>query len=918
MKSNISKQFAAKAKRGLRFADGLVQDQMVTGTPSNAPWMPNADQSAMLASYDARAKAAHAFETAPTAPTVSASLNGDPQGYQSTMNQLGTVNPTPGLGQGAQHNFFNKSMSELQGGNQPYMPGSANDPHASASIGPKGPISLAQASPGRRPLRQWQEPAFADGVVPETADQLMARMTAKYGAPSAGAKAPEPAPVSAPQPVQQAPQPKPQPGGLFGQALRGLRGANDELRKAANYKDGMVHEGPGIVHGPGGPREDKVDAKLSDGEAVLPAATVAALGGPEEVAELIQRTNGKEPTIGMRDGAHANMGGFVDDFGNLNEPTKFQGGSNRVTLHQQIAAADPAAQVAPTGQTVRSGFTQPAAPAAVAQPLPQAEQFGRNAAKVYQDVGGARGLAGKALNAIVPAAAAIDTMGADGIRVEGNREGDPTNDSASGIERVVNAAKEIGLRAGDWGTKGADMLMDLPLWALNKAGATSEGRPLEYGLINKNYRQGMRDANLAGVTIPQSATEREMIDAQGESKAMHKKYANKDGNMGTVVDQSAIDALKAANADKAKVVTLAAATKAGNIPGHNHVPEAVTMQDQAASAMMGKEVDKLTGVSSYGDGGLRGMAQRLNSYATDESARKGRNAELQLRGDGARYEKGADGKLTLTNSGDFDGSTKMQYTGADGKPTAVFAGSAENQRGLADAKGLRRQLANFEQMNLERNAKEDITDAGLRNYSRGVLKDQATQSAKLNETLLSKQPSQLDIEKFKLDKDKFQHELQKTTNLQENNIRDYKAARSDKVNARVDKLLDTMAPTAGLKDDALTAAHSRRADLQEALYSTFGKNMPEDDAALNESLPQLMVQAKTSLAIRDAIKNRSLWNKIGNIGSDPWTTLHAAKLSEDGKNIRFPNNFTIPIEDVVKDGNAKSADILAALQSRTK
>lgn len=493
MKSNISKQFAAKAKRGLRFADGLVQDRMVEGTPSNTPWAPNADQSAMLASYNAR--------LAPANQPAAAS-GGLTQGEQSSlaiqsdMNNLGTVNPTPGLGQGAQHNFFNKSMSDLQGGNQPYMPGSANDPHASASIGPKGPTRLPQAAPARTPLRQWQEPAFADGVVPETADQLMARMTAKYGAPSAGTKSPEPAPAPAPQPVQQAPQPKPQSGGLFGQAMRGLRSANDQLRQVANYKDGMVHEGPGIVHGPGGPKEDKVDAKLSNGEAVLPAATVAALGGADQVADLIERTNGKAPTMGLRGGqeVHAANGWTMGADGVMREagtaatpaaqqatnvvkaiepvvpptantpavstgqvydqPMKDVGGSSIADQKTARASGDPR-----TAQGARTaGGVSPEAAAYTRSQEAAAQAAAKKPTLAANAVGSAKSVAGSVMRGAAKIAAplaAIDgVMGvAGGLTAQGNRTYDDINErggfAASTLKDGLPMLSAVGQKIGD-------------------------------------------------------------------------------------------------------------------------------------------------------------------------------------------------------------------------------------------------------------------------------------------------------------------------------------------------------------------------------------------------------------------------------------------------------------------------------------
>lgn len=151
---------------------------------------------------------------------------------------------------------------------------------------------------------------LADGGVieKETPDQVMARMAAKYGAPSAGpaqASAPQPAP--APAPVA-APQPKPS---FFG----GLRQALDPARRerAAGLAEG------GIVRGAGGPTDDAVpmrvagkDVNLSNKEAVLPAKTVQALGGPEAVEELIEKTNGKPPSKeGLRAGGEYE-GGTVD------------------------------------------------------------------------------------------------------------------------------------------------------------------------------------------------------------------------------------------------------------------------------------------------------------------------------------------------------------------------------------------------------------------------------------------------------------------------------------------------------------------------------------------------------------------------------------------------------------------------------
>lgn len=159
---------------------------------------------------------------------------------------------------------------------------------------------------------------MADGGITrqETADELMARMTAKYGAPAAS-------------PVPQQPaQPKPaqtQPTGS-GQGILGiLRGRKEAIDKAANFANG------GIVSGKGTPTSDDVPVKikgrdynLSDTEAVLPSKSRQALGEmlgaePGNVAQanalvekFIEQTNGKPP-VSVEEGTNLADGGLLDE-----------------------------------------------------------------------------------------------------------------------------------------------------------------------------------------------------------------------------------------------------------------------------------------------------------------------------------------------------------------------------------------------------------------------------------------------------------------------------------------------------------------------------------------------------------------------------------------------------------------------------
>lgn len=110
--------------------------------------------------------------------------------------------------------------------------------------------------------------AFADGgaVRPETADELMARMTAKYGAPSAGKVQAEAAqPVPQPQPKA---QPAPQPQGIIGI----LKGRKEAIDKAAGYAEGGKIKGPGTAKSdsiPATVRETGEGIQVSNGERIV-------------------------------------------------------------------------------------------------------------------------------------------------------------------------------------------------------------------------------------------------------------------------------------------------------------------------------------------------------------------------------------------------------------------------------------------------------------------------------------------------------------------------------------------------------------------------------------------------------------------------------------------------------------------------
>lgn len=198
------------------------------------------------------------------------------------------------------------------------------------------------------------------GITQETPDQLMARMTAKYGAPSTGTAQQQPEVVAKPA-VQ--PQPAPQPTGS-GQGILGiLRGRKDVIDKASGYANG------GIVRGKGTPTSDDVPVTVhgkpynfSDTEAVLPSKTRQALGemlgakagdvadANKRVEAFIEQTNGKPP-VSVEAGSNLAAGGLLDEE------------ARRLNYQDVTGIAAPAPTPAPTPAAADGGISLGRSPA---------------------------------------------------------------------------------------------------------------------------------------------------------------------------------------------------------------------------------------------------------------------------------------------------------------------------------------------------------------------------------------------------------------------------------------------------------------------------------------------------------------------------------------------------------------------------
>lgn len=196
------------------------------------------------------------------------------------------------------------------------------------------------------------------------------------------------------------------------QILRGLHKARATM--GHNYADGYapgamdLRRGAVNIKGPGTTTSDSIhNVSLSKGESVLPAKTTAALGA-DNIARLIEQTNGKPPARGLRSGyadgkvppmsdmaddllgkkkppgaaGSAAFGGMADDLGGrgtgaAGEPPKrdfnnAQQNAERWAQQQRDAKAkaEAARTVPPTGSTTTAGagpVQEPAGPQTLKQ-----------------------------------------------------------------------------------------------------------------------------------------------------------------------------------------------------------------------------------------------------------------------------------------------------------------------------------------------------------------------------------------------------------------------------------------------------------------------------------------------------------------------------------------------------------------------
>ena len=214
--------------------------------------------------------------------------------------------------------------------------------------------------------------------------------------------------------------------------------------KASDIK---FSEGTAYVNGPGTSTSDSINAKLSKGEAVLPAKTVQTLG-VDTVADLIEATNGKKPkTIG-----ESVRGKFAD--GGVPDPKKL-GGVQAVKGPAYTIPANPKpnlnTDLTKGGVTSFSEAPLPKTPDGVERPAYQRAAVAgdaRAAATINMLDAPAKGVGSGS------AAAGSAATQAAGTATQA--AGTATQPVSNAVEATKTAAKGLGSTVKGWWSNGLD------------------------------------------------------------------------------------------------------------------------------------------------------------------------------------------------------------------------------------------------------------------------------------------------------------------------------------------------------------------------------------------------------------------------------------------------------------------------------
>ena len=222
----------------------------------------------------------------------------------------------------------------------------------------------------------------------------------------------------------------------------------NNMQKNFSNKSKGFHNAHGLIKGPGTTTSDSVNVKASKGEAILPAKTVKAIGGPSAVHHLIKNTTGKSPKVGLRAGAKYSVGEIPDisDVG--------------IKKIDALPRPDVAASSSPFPRTSAAPAVAPAAsPIDPTMKIPEAGAAEKPSlwGRLRQGVTGAKDAAKAAVSNVTGTAeaapSAMDKLNSIGTKAHSVSE--IVDDLAKTGERVVSGGKSAVKGAGNFVARAA-------------------------------------------------------------------------------------------------------------------------------------------------------------------------------------------------------------------------------------------------------------------------------------------------------------------------------------------------------------------------------------------------------------------------------------------------------------------------------
>ena len=512
-----------------------------------------------------------------------------------------------------------------------------------------------------------------------------------------------------------------------------------QMREAMEYACGTArvgHAAGGIVRGKGGPTDDQVPmsvggtpVNLSPREAVLPVKTVMALGGPDAVEDLIERTNGKPPVrSGLRAGGNyaAGAGGIEipDDYMRGRQPPPVQPTVPPLTPEQEMLkraaasrAADAQARAAQeASQAARSAEAGMRTPGGAAQAAPsrmsklRAALNPANATKI-EDIprmikeGGAKLAGSKVGSVVAEVGKRAPSAGPALAGLEGAVRGINTTDAEYAQRLGVD---EPTTRLGSIAVRAPGVLSDVGASVIN--GAALPYNLVRHGLNFNNYYD-YRD-NFDDVASAKAQAAAAPVVAAKSAAPAGQSQAPASAQTGT---QGAPEPAMAAAAD-IQARSMAAEGLRGFAQRRMNLPS--TQQQDVVNG--GSLVQR-------GNVGLRAIG-------SDQGTMNALNEAHGQQGTGVTYStvKSADGKPQVMISGGQP--TKPQYIAADGTPTNDWKQTAQ----YAESKGLyARNKQALRDIEME-NARGDMASAlpfyqgrGLRTMATRLREDELGQKGQI-------------------------------------------------------------------------------------------------------------------------------------------------------------------------------------------